>query len=178
MWNSHFYSSSLNYKRCSKYTSSTSTRDTSGNTSAPPFFLLFFAFPPPCSSPATTSRNLFWLWDFWDLRVKSDISFYSEHPLVSKCDSSLYSISFSTHLSHSVSSGIQPDSADSDGDMFQHAKAAADVLFNAISECHFLLFSNMSLSAIIHTVVHVRTRSHLSSLPSPPNQSVLYYQTL
>lgn len=105
-------------------------------------------------------------------------SLFTLNILWSQSVTALFTPFLSLHTSHSVSSGIQPDSADSDGDMFQHAKAAADVLFNAISECHSLLFSNMSQSAILHTVVHVRTRSHLSSLPSPPNQSVLYYQTL
>lgn len=75
-----------------------------------------------------------------------------------------------THISHTVSSWVPPDSADSD--MFPHATAAADVFRVAykLSECHSSLFFNISLGAILHTVVHIHTGSHSSPLPSPPNQ--------
>lgn len=73
---SNFHFSPLNYGQCEctsstdRPTSSTSTRDTSGSCSAPPFFLFFLTCPP---SPATASRNLFWLCDFWDLRTKKKV---------------------------------------------------------------------------------------------------------
>lgn len=81
-WIIQVYRDSFNKRQCFHFislflntllplpTSSTSTRDTSGCSSAPSFFFLFLGFPPPCSSLTTASRNFFWLCDFWDLKTE------------------------------------------------------------------------------------------------------------
>lgn len=136
-------------------TSSTSTRVTSGSSSAPPFFFRFLAFPPCCSSLETASRNFFWLCDFWDLRTQV----YSLYLRTSSgCGRAALFAPFptSTHSFFQV-----PDAADRDEwSVFSHW-AADDVsgLAYTISECYSLLFSTTSSSVILHTVVHISTIS-------------------
>lgn len=139
-------------------TSSSSTRDTSGSASAPPFFLLLFTFPPPRSSPATASRNLFWLCDLWDLRTRG-LVFFTGHPLV--CPPFAFPL-----FAHTLPTPFPAELCQSlltvMGDMFLPDKAAAEELARTASECHYCCCFSTCHPVILHTVVHTDA-THVSS---------------